>query len=96
LEWFLDSIEWFLNSIGMVFTFGWLDDNGAGELQRLLEGRGDGKGRDLEVAVEEVGGAVGTRLWQPAQAEHLLAAVLKAEDLTAAHPPLRACSFLKG
>jgi hypothetical protein len=79
----------------MVYTFGWFDDNSAGELQRLLEGGGDGKGRDLEVAVEQVGGAVGTRLRQPAQAEHLLAAVLKAEDLSAGHAPIRAC-ILKG
>ena len=65
-------------------AFGGLDDNGAGELQRLLEGRGHGKRRNLEVTVQQVGGAAGTRLRQPPQAEHLLAAVLKAEDLAVA------------
>jgi hypothetical protein len=64
--------------------FGWLDDNGAGKLEGLLEGRGDGKRRDLEVTVEKVGGAAGTRLRQLPQAEHLLPAVLKAEDLAVA------------
>jgi len=64
--------------------FCWLDDNGAGKLEGLLEGRGDGKRRDLEVTVEEVGGAAGTRLRQLPQAEHLLPAVLKAEDLAVA------------
>ena len=77
-----------------ILTFCWLDDDGAGKLQGLLEGRGDGKGRDLEVAVEEVGGAVGTRLRQPPQAEHLLPAVLEAEDLTIAAAAAGAPSLL--
>ncbi len=64
--------------------FCWLDDNGAGKLEGLFEGRGDGKRWDLEVTVEEVGGAAGTRLRQLPQAEHLLTAVLKAEDLAVA------------
>ena len=86
---------------GIWRPFGRLDDDGAGELQRLLERRRNGKRRDLEVTVQQVGGAVGTRLRQPPQAEHFLPAVLKAEDLPVAaaaaavatdHPSLLPCN----
>jgi len=60
--------------------FGWFNYDGTGVVYCPLEGGGDGEGRDLEVAVQEVDLAAGAVGRQPPQGEHPRPAVLETKN----------------